>query len=286
MARHGKIINMYYMDDSVDGRVKCTVANWTGVIYKIPRDDLSRCQERSELKQSGVYFLFGASENDDQLVYVGQAGSRKNGKGILLRLQEHDNPKEYYWNNAVVITTQNNSFGPTEISYLENRFHQLAQDANRYKLVNSLQPYRGRVTEEKEVEMDEFIDLTTLIIGALGYRVFMPLVPKKNRSGKAPSDILHFAPNRYNATAVRTSEGFVLLKGSQISPTISKACSPAINKNREKFASKVSPDWVTTEDIPFGSSSAAAGFVGGCNLSGNQVWVDDNGVKLGELLMK
>lgn len=286
MAKHGKIINMYYMDASVDGRVKCTVANWTGVIYKIPRDDLSRCQERSELKQSGVYFLFGSSADDEPLVYVGQAGSRKNGNGILLRLQEHDNAKEDYWTDAVVITTQNNSFGPTEISYLENKFHKLAQDAKRYKLVNSLQPYRGCVTEEKEVEMDEFIDLTTLITGALGYRVFIPLVSKKVRTAKAASDILLFSGNRYDAKAVRTPEGFVLLKGSHIAPETTKACSAAIIKNREKYASKISSEWVTTDDILFGSSSAAAGFVGGCNLSGNHVWLDENGTRLGDLLMK
>lgn len=233
MAKHGKIINMYYMDASVDGRVKCTVANWTGVIYKIPRDDLSRCQERSELKQSGVYFLFGSSADDEPIVYVGQAGSRKNGNGILLRLQEHDNAKEDYWTDAVVITTQNNSFGPTEISYLENKFHKLAQDAKRYKLVNALQPYRGCVTEEKEVEMDEFIDLTTLITGALGYRVFIPLVSKKVRIAKAASDILLFSGNRYDAKAVRTPEGFVLLKGSHIASETTKACSTAYKKSGE-----------------------------------------------------
>lgn len=286
MAKHGKIINMYYMDASVDGRVKCTVANWTGVIYKIPRDDLSRCQERSELKQSGVYFLFGSLADDEPLVYVGQAGSRKNGNGILLRLQEHDNVKEDYWTDAVVITTQNNSFGPTEISYLENKFHTLAQNAQRYKLVNALEPCRGCVTEEKEVEMDEFVELTTLITGALGYRVFISLVPGKGQTEKAESNVLQFSSNHYDAKAIRTSEGFVLLKGSHVAPETTKACSNAIIKNREKYASKISSEWVTTDDILFGSSSAAAGFVGGCNLSGNHVWLDANGTRLGNLLTK
>lgn len=59
----------------------------------------------------------------ENVVYVGQAGVRKNGEGILFRLQEHKrNPDKDYWTEAVVFTTSNNSFGPTEISYLENRF--------------------------------------------------------------------------------------------------------------------------------------------------------------------
>ena len=45
-------------------------------------------------------------------------------------MQEHtrDNHADYF-NDVIILTTQNNSFGPTEISYLENKFTQLAKDA-------------------------------------------------------------------------------------------------------------------------------------------------------------
>ena len=62
MAVHGKSINLYLMDGTANGRVKCTLANWTGVAYKIPRIELEKCKERDDLKQSGVYFLFGTSD--------------------------------------------------------------------------------------------------------------------------------------------------------------------------------------------------------------------------------
>ena len=81
------------------GRTKCTLANWTGIAYKIPRIMLEQCKDRKNLKQSGVYFLFGASEKEDRekAVYVGQAIVRKAGEGLLNRLQEHRrNPKEDY----------------------------------------------------------------------------------------------------------------------------------------------------------------------------------------------
>ncbi len=69
-------------------------------------------KNRDELKQSGIYFLFGENE-----VYIGQAGSRKNGNGILDRIFEHKrNAKKNYWNEAVIFTTSNNSLGSTEIS--------------------------------------------------------------------------------------------------------------------------------------------------------------------------
>lgn len=90
MAR-GKSINMYLMDGDVNGRIKCTLANWTGLAFKIPRTSLDLCKDRDELKQTGVYFLFGKDDQTDKgVVYIGQAGIRKNGEGILNRLQEHN----------------------------------------------------------------------------------------------------------------------------------------------------------------------------------------------------
>lgn len=74
------------MDGEASGRIKCTLANWTGIAYKIPRTELEKCREREDLKQSGVYFLFGKSdETGRDVVYIGQAGIRKNGEGILNR---------------------------------------------------------------------------------------------------------------------------------------------------------------------------------------------------------
>ena len=42
------------------------------------RSELDRCKEREDLKQSGVYFLFGTSDTTGKgVVYIGQAGARK-----------------------------------------------------------------------------------------------------------------------------------------------------------------------------------------------------------------
>ena len=85
MRPRGKSINLYLMDGTAVGRIKCTLANWTGVAYKLPRTELDKCTERDDLRQSGVYFLFGSSDQTgENVVYIGQAGSRKNGEGIDL----------------------------------------------------------------------------------------------------------------------------------------------------------------------------------------------------------
>ena len=42
MASRGKNINLYLMDGEASGRIKCTLANWTGVAYRIPRTELDK----------------------------------------------------------------------------------------------------------------------------------------------------------------------------------------------------------------------------------------------------
>lgn len=62
------------MDGDPSGRIKHTLANWTGVAYKIPHTELEKCKGLGDLSQSGIYFLFGTSDDTgDSVVYIGQA---------------------------------------------------------------------------------------------------------------------------------------------------------------------------------------------------------------------
>lgn len=292
MAR-GKSINLFLIDGDPGGRIKCTLANWTGVAYKIPRTELERSKDREDLKQSGVYFLFGASDETGKgIVYVGQAGARKNGEGLLNRLQEHKrNPEKDYWTEAIVLTTSNNSLGPTEISYLENRFCKLAIDANRYEVKNGNDPTQGNITEEKESEMEEFIDYAKLVIGALGHKVFVPLTPQKEQkeeikeTASFDSPLLHLGRNIKNvgkvaATGIQTSEGFVVLKGSVIASVDDYTIATSV-KEKRKTAPIV--DHILQEDMLFSSPTYAAMFVIGKSANGLTSWKTEDGRTLKSL---
>ena len=50
-----------------------------------------------------------------------------------------------FFNEVIVLTTDTNIFGPTELNYLENKF------AERYILKNQNEPNIGNVTEEKRI---------------------------------------------------------------------------------------------------------------------------------------
>lgn len=268
MAVRGKSINLYLMDGNANGLIKCSLANWTGVAYKIPRTELDKCKDRDDLKQSGVYFLFGSSDQTgENVVYIGQAGARKNGEGILFRLQEHKrNPNKDYWTEAIVFTTSNNSFGPTEISYLENRFCKLAMEAKRYAVQNGNDPTQGHITEEKESELEEFIDYAIIVMGTLGHRIFIPVNSIPSISSTADSTLeieplFFLKTGKACARGYRVSDGFVVLKGSEVSPTPTNSCPDTIKNLRQKYTERINTSNILTEDTLFSSPSSAAGFV-------------------------
>ena len=289
MAVRGKSINLFLMDGTAVGRVKCTLANWTGVAYKIPRTDLDKCKEREDLKQSGVYFLFGISDDTgENIVYIGQAGARKNGEGILYRLQEHkrDGSKDY-WTEAVVFTTSNNSFGPTEISYLENRFFNLAKDAKRYNVKNNVDPTSGHVTEEKESELEEFIEYAEIVMGTFGHRVFDSLEEKPIYKLEEDAEIndeplLVLKTTKAEAKGRRTNEGFVVYKDASVSVSPTKSCPETILNLRNKYAERIK-EGILIEDTLFTSPSAAAGFVTYSSANGMIMWLDEKGITLKEI---
>lgn len=293
MAKRSKNINMFLMDGEVTGKIKCTLSNWTGVIYKIPRIQLVDLKSRDEMKQSGIYFLFGRDEDKQKdVTYIGQATTRKNGEGVLLRIQEHTRDTHAdYFNDVIILTTQNNSFGPTEISYLENKFTQLAKEAGRYIVKNGNDPNPGNVTEEKESELDEIVENTLMIIGTLGYRVFIPMTKKVSQDLTDNHSTYLYLKRKtkksnkvIEATYERTTEGFVVLEGSQVEIKDSPYLPASLKEMRQNLiASRIIQDGVLKEKQLFSSPSYAAAFLLGMQTNGRTDWKDQDGRTLKEL---
>lgn len=290
MSAHGKSINLFLMDSTSTGRIKVTLANWTGLAYKVPRTELEKCKDMSILKQSGVYFLFGISDDTgENVVYIGQAGVRKNGEGILYRLQEHKrNPDKDYWTEAVVFTTSNNSFGPTEISYLENRFVGLATEAKRYNVKNSNDPTPGNITEEKESELEEFIDYAKIVMGTLGHKIFeklvsTPAVVTDESLADKPDVLFELKQGNIDAKGQRTSDGFVILKGSHIRTQVAPSCPKHAKKARDLNVSCIDSYGTLTTDILLRSPAEAACFATGTSINAREAWKTVDGKSLKEI---
>lgn len=236
------------------------------------------------MKQGGIYLLFGEEEETgESLVYVGQAGARKNGEGILQRLVEHTkNEEKSYWREVVVLTTSNNSFGPTEISFLENSFCKLAKEANRTKVENQNSPNAGNITEEKECEMEEFIDQSLLLIRTLGYKAFDRIVTKTIEEGGEGLQLFLSRKMKKSgilieAQCVRTKEGFTVLKGSRIEKIDSHAIEKMNTIKNAREAAKLDKNGILLEDITFSSPSYAGAFVIGNAINGQTEWKTKDG---------
>ncbi len=284
-----KTIQLFLIDGESRGRTKCSLSNWTGVAYKVPRTMFEQSKDIKPLQQSGIYFLFGTDENGTPFIYVGQAVERKNGNGMLSRILEpHKRKKDEDkllddWIEAVMLTRLDNSLGPTDLNYLENRFRNLALDAGRYKVYNGNEPNPGNTTEEKQAELEEFIEYAKLVTGVLGHAVFEPLV-----SSSSPVEqnvaLLHMSYKDSNAKGQRTSDGFVVFKNGIINHDLTNSCPDYVADLRKKYADKINPD--TNEiiaDLLFTSPSAAACFVGGASLNGMTSWLTKENKTLKEI---
>lgn len=191
--------------------------------------------------------------------------------------------EKYYWNTAVLFTGRD--LNKALIRYIENRFVEIARDNKRYTVLTK-NTYRNTVMKESQVSaMEEFIDNVKILINVLGYKVLEPMVQTVNGEPVDRNDECYLSQGSVKATGVVTTEGFVLLKGSVLNEKVSvKSLNAGIVKLRDKcFSDGRVQDLVTTEDILFSSSSAAADFVLGYGISGPKVWKASDGRTLKEV---
>lgn len=282
------LINLFLIDGTANGRIKCTINSRTGIIFKVPRKDLDKCKSLGVLENDGVYFLFG-EENGKQKIYVGQAGSRKNGKRLLNRLNEHARSADKnFWTEAIILTTLDNSFGATEISWLEHKFCNMAIKAGRCEVINGNEPSPGNITEEKESDLEDHAEFAQLVLSAIGYKVFEPPQKISSQSVVKLDEEIFYLPRKIkrlgrsiDAKMKITPTGYRVLAGSEISPLDDSNLSANMKKLRH--STKI-VDGKLIEDVEFPSASTAALFVIGNNVNGLQDWKTRDGVPLKNFL--
>ena len=162
----GKVIKLFLVDGTPNGRWICELSNWTGIAYKIPRSMIKESENRTELSSPGVYFLFGYDDvNDKPLIYIGEA------EDIIKRLKQHLEKKDN-WNEAIAFISKDSNLNKAHIKYLENQFYGIAKECDRYSIDNSNTPTKSSVSEAEQSELEEFIYNAKILVNALGHKTF------------------------------------------------------------------------------------------------------------------
>lgn len=276
--KFGKTIKIFLIDGEPNGRMSCELSNWSGKAYKIPRIKVKDCSDRLDLLSTGVYLLLGKDEEGKDLVYIGEAES------ILKRITQHLNQKDF-WNETIVFISKDENLNKANVKYLENRLHDIAMSAKRYKVENSITPTQSSISESDRAEMEEFIENIKMLVNTLGHKVFDE---KREIKQKQKQEIFYIKAARgADGQGEQTSDGFVVFKGSKSASTIVNSMTSGFIKFREKLIEEgilvnKSEYFEFSEDFIFSSPSTAASIIMGRNANGLSEWKQKDGKTLKE----
>lgn len=288
----GRSIRIYLEGGEVSGIRHAELVNWTGQALLCPRNRVAELAKWDlAARRPGVYFLVGAEQLTTRDVYVGESESVTERIGQQL--------KEEFWQEAIIVTSKDENLTKSHVKYLESRLVQEASKAGRYKLRNGNLPTQSGLPRADRDAMEEFLLNLPLLLGVLGHRVLDPItVPSvapddASAPGIAPSPTvqLSFTSKSVRATGTSTDEGFVVFKGSTAVVANASSLSPGwtavkdeLTANRKLVPSSAAGTLLDfTEDVLFGSSSAAASIICGYTISGPANWVDENGRTLKDI---
>ncbi|ERM82241.1 hypothetical protein P872_18840 [Rhodonellum psychrophilum GCM71 = DSM 17998] len=274
--KYGKTIKIFLIDGDPNGRMSIELSNWSGKAYKIPRVKIKDCTDRSDLTSPGIYLLFGKDDEEKDQVYIGEAES------ILKRLNQQLTQKDF-WNEAVVFISKDDNLNKAHIKYLENRLHDIAKTAKRYKVDNFVIPTQSSISESDRAEMEEFIEYVKMLVNTLGHKTFEEKREIKTKQKQAIFTIK--AARGADGQGEPTSDGFVVFKGSKSAATTVNSMNPNYLITRQKLIDEgvlinKGDFFEFSEDYIFGSPSSAAVMIMGRSANGLTEWKQKDGTTL------
>ncbi len=271
-----KTIQMYIFDGDPNGRIMCELSNWNGRVYKVSRNQIQEFSTRNDADNTGVYFLIGKDENNNDTVYIGEA------EKMSARIKQHLKDNEY-WNDCIAVISKDDFLNKAHVKYLENKFFNLAQKSGRVTVINNNVPTCSSISEYDEAMLIEFINNARLLVNVLGYKIFDTILDKsvkQNKNLTYDSELYYIKAARgAEAKGSIVSDGFVVFAGSQIASSATPSMSDSLRKLRENLINKniIDADYKFNKDYVFSSPSLAAATVMGRNANGRTEWKTKSG---------
>ncbi len=274
MKSTGKTIQIYLPDGNPRGLKIAEITSRTVQAVLIPRSLLEDAAQRDELKNVGVYLLFGSDETKPQ-VYIGEA------EECLARLKQHNKTKDF-WTHAIAFVSKTQYFTKTHIKFLEWLCCEVATKANRYLLENGNTPTKPHVSESVESDLYDNFETIQILASTLGFPVFDEI-----KKPKTQEIIICKGKDAY-AEGEYSEDGIIVFAGSKCNLIESKTAGSWIEGMRNDLReggvlTERDGVLVFTKDYIFSSPSASAAVVLARRANGWIEWKFKDGKTLDEI---
>lgn len=262
-------------------------SSWYGMCAMFPRSLLPELLPvREEFQKSAVYILTGTSPlTDSEMLYIGEADP------VGDRFKSHLAKKDF-WERAILFTGSAAQLNKTHVKFLESKLIELARAAKRVELENKTTPATPSLSESEKIRAQDFLVHILRVLPLLGVSAFETTQQRANlRPPQTEREILMIRAKAIEARGYESSQGFVVMKGSQAvySPVNSmEARSPSYFRLRGRLLDQavLVRNGLYLEfqrDYIFDSPTAAAAVIIGRSTNGRTKWKTGSGITLRDL---
>lgn len=273
-------IQIFLPDGSPTSIKEAEITNRLMKAILFPRNKLKEVGKRELVRFTGVYFLFGTSEEGAKpIVYIGE------GEDCYNRILEHNRSKDF-WTHCVIIATKTDEYTKTDAKFLEHYCIHQAKNIGRYTLNNNTGSKKPSLPETREYDLLDNFETIKVLLATLGYPIF-----EEKRKSKDKKELFYCEINDANATAELTDEGLLVHEGSICSVKEHRqndnwALTIRQKLLKQKILEYADEKMIFISDHIFSSPSSAAATVLGRRANGWTAWKDKNGKTLDELKRK
>lgn len=242
----------------------------------VPRNKLADAGERPELRNVGVYFLFGQPEDAAKpIVYIGEA------EDCFTRFKQHNANKDF-WQHAIAIVSRTSNFTKSHVRYLEWFCIRRAKEVGRYSLDNGNDGGEPFVTEPMKADLMDAFDALNILTSSLGF----PVV--EARPAEESAEVFIIKGKDAEGRGQMVEDGFTVLPGSRARKELVPSAGEWVRNNRKELLEQgiikeEGDQLLFVEPYTFNTPSGAAIAVLGRNANGWQEWKTKFGSTLDEV---
>lgn len=273
-------IQIFLPDGSPTSIREAEITNRLVKAILFPRNKIQEVGQREMVHFTGVYFLFGNTEDGTKpLVYIGE------GEDCYKRIRSHNRNKDF-WSHCLIITTKTNEYTKTDVKFLEHYCLNKASDIARFKIDNDTGSKKQSISESREHDLLDNFETAKILLATLGYPVF-----EEKRKAHSDKELFYCKGKDALAIGELTDDGFLVHKDGVCNKEETVSLIKSISDLRrnlldEGILKEENNTYIFQTDHLFGAPSTAAAAVLGRSSNGWTAWKDKEGKTLDELKRK